>query len=139
MFVALSEMTPEEAATRLVRERQGRQGPPRFWRDVFYRIEQSIALFLASLIPGVGERHVRAREERRREDQRIEDERRRAEGEAAEIQDRTGEDVQQVDAASSSDAVPKPQVSPRGPEEPSTSSSVQVNREAAAGEFRNRT
>ena len=37
-------------------------------RDVFYRVEQAAALFLASLIPGVGERHVAAREEVRRQE-----------------------------------------------------------------------
>jgi hypothetical protein len=77
------QMTPEEAAARLVREhREQNRG---FWRDTLYWIEQSTALFLASLIPGVGERHVRAREDARREAQRLdeEEERRRNEDAAA--------------------------------------------------------
>jgi len=57
--------TPEETARRLLAQHQDRRNAnPVF--DVLYRIEQGIALFLASLIPGVGERHVRAREEARR-------------------------------------------------------------------------
>ena len=58
--------TPEEAAQRLVREHEQRN--PNMLRDVFYRVEQAAALFLASLIPGVGERHVAAREEVRRQE-----------------------------------------------------------------------
>ncbi|KAJ9662766.1 hypothetical protein H2198_001215 [Neophaeococcomyces mojaviensis] len=57
--------TPEETARRLLAQHQDRRNAnPVF--DTLYRIEQGIALFLASLIPGVGERHVRAREEARR-------------------------------------------------------------------------
>ena len=57
--------TPEETARRLLAQHQDRRNAnPVF--DVLYRIEQGIALFLASLIPGVGERHVRAHEEARR-------------------------------------------------------------------------
>jgi hypothetical protein len=63
-------ITPEQLAAQILegdrlraeRERQQQQQPPpNFLRDTFYRIEQAIALFLASLIPGVGERHVEAR------------------------------------------------------------------------------
>ena len=61
--------TPEETAQRLLREHEQRN-PPNFILNFFYRIEQAIALFLASLIPGVGERHVAAREEVRREEER---------------------------------------------------------------------
>ncbi len=43
-------------------------------RDAIYRVERAVALFLASLVPGVGERHVRAREEARREAERAETE-----------------------------------------------------------------
>lgn len=75
------QMTPEEAAARLLRESQERNRG--FWRESLYRIEHGMALFLASLIPGVGERHVLAREEERRQAQREEEERRRAEEAAA--------------------------------------------------------
>lgn len=69
-------MTPEEAARRLVRQHQEQN--PNVIRDTLYRIEQAAALFLASLIPGVGERHVAAREEARREEERIRVEAQRA-------------------------------------------------------------
>jgi hypothetical protein len=61
-------ITPEQAARRLVQEQRERN--PNILRDTFYRIEQAVALFLASLIPGVGERHVAVREEARREVER---------------------------------------------------------------------
>ena len=51
-------------------------------RDTIFRVERAMALFLASLVPGVGERHVRAREEARREAERIENERLAAEEKA---------------------------------------------------------
>lgn len=60
--------TPEQTARRLLRQHE--QQNPNVLRDAFYRVEQAVALFLASLIPGVGERHVAAREEARREEER---------------------------------------------------------------------
>lgn len=56
-------ITPEQAAARILEtnQQQQPQQPPNVIRDTFYRIEQAVALFLASLIPGVGERHVQAR------------------------------------------------------------------------------
>lgn len=76
------QITPQEAAARLLREHA--EQTPSVWRNALYRVEQSAALFLASLIPGVGERHVRAREDARREIQRLEEEERvRADEEAA--------------------------------------------------------
>lgn len=71
--------TPEEHARRLLREHQNQN--PSFVRGILRSVEQAVALFLASLIPGVGERHVRAREEARRIVQE-EEERRRREAEA---------------------------------------------------------
>ena len=56
--------TPEEAARRLLQQ-QNRHNPNPML-DFLYRIEQGVALFLASLIPGLGERHVQAREQARR-------------------------------------------------------------------------
>ncbi|KAK5198134.1 hypothetical protein LTR99_007618 [Exophiala xenobiotica] len=132
------QMTPEEAAARLLRENQERNRG--FWRDIFYRIEQSIALFLASLVPGVGERHVMAREEARRETQRQEEERRRAAEDAAqqratdESSNQVPENADQVAAGVGSE------VKVDRPDEPSTSTSVQVrDANGEAGELRNRT
>jgi len=76
-------MTPEETAARLLRERQERN--PNVFRDTLYRVERALALFLASLVPGVGERHVRAREEIRRLENE-ERERERATREAEQVQ-----------------------------------------------------
>lgn len=56
--------TPEETARRLL-EQQNRRNPNPIV-DALYRIEQGVVLFLASLVPGVGERHVQARVEARR-------------------------------------------------------------------------
>ena len=134
------QMTPEEAAARLVQERHERQDrQPRFWRDAFYRVEQSIALFLASLIPGVGERHVRAREETRREEQRREEQRRQAEEEAAAERQNTSDERAHPDEAEDlSTTTPKPEVGPGGREQQSASSSVQVSGGDTSGELRNR-
>jgi hypothetical protein len=44
-------------------------------REAVGRAERALGLFVATLIPGVGERHVRAREEARRELERLERER----------------------------------------------------------------
>ena len=52
--------TPQEAAERLLQERE-RQDVS-FVRQSFRRAERAIALFVASLVPGVGERHIAARE-----------------------------------------------------------------------------
>ncbi len=54
------EPTPQEAAERLLQERE-RQDVS-FVRQTFRRVERAIALFVASLVPGVGERHIAARE-----------------------------------------------------------------------------
>ncbi|KAF6238498.1 hypothetical protein HO173_003466 [Letharia columbiana] len=54
------EPTPQEAAERLLQERE-RQDVS-FVRQSFRRVERAVALFVASLVPGVGERHIAARE-----------------------------------------------------------------------------
>ncbi|KAK5091372.1 hypothetical protein LTR05_001555 [Lithohypha guttulata] len=56
--------TPEEAARRLL-EQQNRRNPNPVI-NLLFRIEQGVALFLASLVPGLGERHIQAREQARR-------------------------------------------------------------------------
>lgn len=58
--LANREPTPQEAAERLLQERE-RQDVS-FVRQSFRRVERAVALFVASLVPGVGERHIAARE-----------------------------------------------------------------------------
>ena len=54
------EATPQEAAERLLQERERRDLS--LVRQSFRRVERAVALFVASLVPGVGERHIAARE-----------------------------------------------------------------------------
>lgn len=54
------EPTAQEAAERLLQERE-RQDVS-YARQNFRRVERAVALFVASLVPGVGERHIAARE-----------------------------------------------------------------------------
>ena len=54
------EATPQEAAERLLQERE-RQDVS-FVRQSIRRVERAVALFVASLVPCVGERHIAARE-----------------------------------------------------------------------------
>jgi hypothetical protein len=81
--------SPEQAAARIIRQNQERQNHG-IVRDTIFRVERAVALFLASLVPGVGERHVRAREEARREAERMENERLAAD--AARAAQETAED-----------------------------------------------
>ena len=82
------EPTPQEAAERLLREREARDG--NFMRQGLRRIERAVALFVASLVPGVGERHIAAREAaeaaRQREEQEREERARREEEERQQAQ-----------------------------------------------------
>ncbi|KAH9826734.1 hypothetical protein Tdes44962_MAKER09971 [Teratosphaeria destructans] len=74
--------TPEQVAQRLINERnQARDERLRRWRDLVRPVERVIALFVASLWPGVGEAAVRAREEEERRRAEEEIARRRAEEE----------------------------------------------------------
>ncbi|MCJ1427815.1 hypothetical protein MMC29_005721 [Sticta canariensis] len=52
--------TPQQAAQRLLREREQRDGS--IMRQYLRRAERAVALFVASLVPGVGERHIAARD-----------------------------------------------------------------------------
>lgn len=52
--------TPQQAAERLLREREQMDG--NIMRQYLRRAERAIALFVASLVPGVGERHIAARD-----------------------------------------------------------------------------
>lgn len=80
--------TPHQTAERLLRERDRREGG--IFRQNLRRLERALALFVASLVPGVGERHIAARdaaeaarreEERSREEQRLREENARTEEE----------------------------------------------------------
>lgn len=122
------QMTPEEAAARLVRQHQDRN--PNIIRDTLYRVEQAAALFLASLIPGVGERHVRAREEARREAQRAAEEERRAAQAVA-----VAEQQSQQEEASANPADPDS----AGKVEGSAGASTAVESHGTNGEMRART
>ncbi|KAJ4362650.1 hypothetical protein N0V95_001358 [Ascochyta clinopodiicola] len=57
-------LTPEEAARRLLQ--QQRVGQFSWARDTMRTLERGVALFVASLWPGIGERMVHAQEERER-------------------------------------------------------------------------
>ncbi|ELR06740.1 hypothetical protein VC83_05195 [Pseudogymnoascus destructans] len=107
------ELDPQRVAQRLIEQRQ-RQNAGWFMSQV-RRVEHATLLFLASLWPGVGERHVAAREEedqaRRRREEAAEAERVAAEtaaqeaaqavaGEGAEEED-GGRDAEQSDMATS--------------------------------------
>jgi len=71
--------SPQETARRLVGEARNRDWVARRVREV----ERTVALFVASLWPGVGENVVRVQEQRRREEERVreEEERKRREEE----------------------------------------------------------
>lgn len=91
-------LTAAENAARLLREHEAHN--PNVFRDALFRIERAAALFLASLVPGVGERHIRAREDQRREAERLENER-RAREEAERTQSQTEADSTQIGNADS--------------------------------------
>lgn len=55
------EPTVENARRRLLELEQRIRGDETHLRGMFRRVERAIALFIASLVPGVGERHMAAR------------------------------------------------------------------------------
>lgn len=85
-------LTPQQAAERMLQERQNRVES--LTRQYVRRAERAIALFIASLVPGVGERHIAAREaaeaasleaeraRERAEEERLKEEREQQEGHA---------------------------------------------------------
>lgn len=130
--------TPEETAERLLQE--DRQRNPNVLLDTFWRVEQAIALFIASLIPGVGEGHVAVREQQRREveRQRQEQEREREEevGRQQEV-DPESTDAQ-ADSQSESKVLLSSNAVQASSEESGTSTAVQPDTAAAEGEVRAR-
>ncbi|TKA75600.1 hypothetical protein B0A55_06348 [Friedmanniomyces simplex] len=64
--------TPEQVAQRLIDER--RNGRQQQWREFVRPVERAVALFVASLWPGIGEAHVREQEaevQRRRDEEEV--------------------------------------------------------------------
>ncbi|KAH0565293.1 hypothetical protein GP486_001313 [Trichoglossum hirsutum] len=104
---------PENAAARLVREHQQRQ---RTWVfEVIRAMERAIILFIASLVPGIGERHIAELDAAQQMEQAANE--RRAEAETqeqiaahveAEGPDADNTDQGQGDGASGVGAVPEP-------------------------------
>ncbi|KAH5717847.1 hypothetical protein HBI18_170610 [Parastagonospora nodorum] len=83
-------MTPEEAARRLLQQQQDQRVG--WLRDGVRTVERSLAIFVASLWPGIGERMVHAQEERIRAERAAEEERQRqAEEEQKKREDEAGE------------------------------------------------
>ena len=104
--------TPEETAARLVAEQEEQ---PNAVRDIRRWVERTLALLLASLVPGVGEAQVRAREEAQREAERIERERRAEEERRISEQTEKDKKNEGSDDARNQDnvAAEVPSVSPR--------------------------
>ena len=102
------EPTPQEAAERLLREREAQDG--NFVRQVLRRMERAVALFVASLVPGVGERHIAAREAAeaaRQQQQREREERaRREEEERQQVQRTEGSGLTDGEPAASNAGEP---------------------------------
>jgi hypothetical protein len=90
-------MTPEEAARRILQQHQQQRFS---WaRDTMRTLERSVAIFVASLWPGIGERMVHAQEERVRAERAAEEE----EAQRAEEQRRIEAEAQQKEAEESAE------------------------------------
>ena len=118
--------TPEELAQRLLQERQEalNRAPLHRIREQLRPVERAGALFFASLWPGVGEAHVRAREaeERRVQEEEVEQRRREEEERQRAIEAAEGEKKEEgpADAATEGDEKPvseKKEVSATSPED----------------------
>lgn len=84
--------SPQDMADRVMRRREAQQNNNPL-RAAITRVERSVALFVASLVPGVGERHVAAREEARRQQREREETARREEEERQRQQQESSEGV----------------------------------------------
>lgn len=116
-------LTPEEAARRLLQQHQNRRFG--MLREFLHTVERSFAIFIASLWPGIGERMVHAQEERVRAERAAEEER-RAQAEEAQ---RQSEEEKRKEEAGESSTTGEPASSSKGkeraavaPDEPTTSS-----------------
>lgn len=92
-------LDPRDVADRLIRERQAQNGS--VVQRNLQRAERAVALFIASLVPGVGERHVAATEAA--EAARQAQEREREERARREAEERTQRDEFEVGTAGSGD------------------------------------
>ncbi|KAK5727820.1 hypothetical protein LTR17_012478 [Elasticomyces elasticus] len=94
--------TPEQVAQRLIDER--RNGGQQQWREFVRPVERAVALFVASLWPGIGEAHVRDQErevQRARDEAEVEGRRREEEAKKAEEEVKKAEEEKgKVEAAS---------------------------------------
>jgi hypothetical protein len=118
--------TPEELAQRLLQERQDvlNRAPLHRIREHLRPVERAGALFFASLWPGVGEAHVRAREaeERRLAEEEVEQRRRAEEERQRAIEAQEGAEKKEggsADGATESDEKPalEKEVSATSPED----------------------
>lgn len=91
--------TPEQVAQRLLNEEANRnQQQNAWWRERIRPVERAVALFVASLWPGVGEATVRARREMEERERAQADAANQDENDAAQDQDaeRTGAEAEEV-------------------------------------------
>ena len=112
---ARREPTPQEAAQRiLAQQRAQRNENVSWWVETSRRVERAVALFIASLVPGVGERHIRAREEAqeaaRRAEREAQEARERGEGESTQGTGREGEAQGAGQARREPEPEPEPQI-----------------------------
>jgi hypothetical protein len=129
------ELTPEEVAARLLEQRRGQD---RGWLGAqARRIEHGALLFLASIVPGVSERIIAAREEVVRQRERAEEDRRRA-AEEAELAEQA--DSQPLAAEAAGDETIDSQVNESQTDSTSAhqTSFERQNESVADGETRNR-
>ncbi|KAK8177703.1 hypothetical protein IWX90DRAFT_27226 [Phyllosticta citrichinensis] len=101
------EPSPEEVAQRILREREDQR---RTWfRDTIQGAERLVALFVASLWPGLGERMVAAREEAEAQARRdTQDREERRQRELQEEQRAQREPLQSTEAADTTQQTPQP-------------------------------
>ncbi|KAM0711212.1 hypothetical protein Q7P35_001951 [Cladosporium inversicolor] len=119
--------TPEELAQRLIQERQEalNRAPLHRIREQLRPVERAGALFFASLWPGVGEAHVRAREaeERRLQEEEVEQRRREEEERQRAIEAAEGEKTEgEKKGEGSADAVTEGDEKPAAEKEVSATS-----------------
>lgn len=114
--------SPQEAADRLLRERE--QQDTNLLRQGLRRIERAVALFIASLVPGVGERHIAAREaaeaarlaeEREQEERRRREEEEREQASTNELNSSAAEESTQHGAESGSGTSAAPESAAQPP------------------------
>lgn len=100
------EPTVEQVANNLVRRREERDRS--WWQEQLRGAERAVALFVASLWPGMGEGIVRAREEADERRRRLEDEAEVARAREAAQRDQESNVAASTSEPSSSDAAPAP-------------------------------